>query len=139
MINIFNNQKGVAVYIAVLLTVVLLGIALGLSSAFLSQLDSLRGIGRSVLALNAADAGIERVLFIDTSSCISEDTITDRVNCLKTAVAGLSSGDKQLANGASYELLVEFGGEGTCPSNSNYCASSTGTYSTVRRAIRISR
>ena len=139
MNNTFNSQKGAAVFIAVLVTVILLGIALGLSTAFLSQIETLRGVGRSVLALNAADAGIERVLFIDTSTCITEPDLASRISCIKTAVNSLSSGDRQLPNGAIYQLTVEAGGEGSCPGSSNYCASSVGIYSTVRRAIRITR
>lgn len=135
----FHSEKGVSIYIAVLITVVLLSIALGLSSGLLVQIETLRGIGHSVLAFYAADAGIERVLFIDASTCASITPLEDRVTCIKTAVAGLSSGDKQLSNGASYELTAEQGGEGTCPVDDNYCSSSTGIYTKARRAIRITR
>ena len=139
MSNTFNSEKGAAVYISVLVTVILLGIALGLSAAFLSQIETLRGVGRAVLALNAADAGIERVLFIDTSTCVEEPDLASRITCIKTAVAALNSGDRELSNGSTYELTVESGGEGSCPGSSNYCASSVGIYVTVRRAIRITR
>lgn len=139
MNNTFDSQKGLAAYVAILITVIILGIALGLSSAFLSQIETLRGVGRSVLALNAADAGIERILFEDTNNCIAEPDIASRVSCLKTAVAALSSGDRTLSNGSIYELIIEAGGEGTCPGSSNYCASSVGIYTSVRRAIRITR
>lgn len=110
MNNIFDSQKGTAVYIAVLVIVIVLGIALGLSSAFLSQVETLRGIGRSVLALNAADAGIERILFEDSDNCITEPDIESRVICLKDAVDNLSSGDRRLSSGATFELSVEGGG-----------------------------
>ena len=139
MMHTFNSQKGVSVYIAMLIMVVLLGIALNLSSTFLAQIEMLRGIGHSVLAFYAADAGIERVLFIDASTCTSITPLADRVTCIQTGVAGLSSGDKQLSNGASYELIVRQGGEGACSADNNYCSSSTGTYTQVRRAIRIKR
>ncbi|MDP3900903.1 MAG: hypothetical protein Q8Q38_00980 [bacterium] len=139
MINQRKEERGVSLYIAVLIMTVLLAIGLGISSAFLSQIDTLRGVGWSVFAFNATDAGIERALFIDTSLCISSPTIEDRINCMRSAIAALSLGDRTLSNGSAYELTVEAAGEGGCPVTDNYCAKSVGTYKEATRAIRISR
>lgn len=137
--NMRSDQRGIALYVSVLLLVVMLGIALGLSAAFLNQLESLRGTGRSVLAFYATDAGVERVLYIDAVSCESEETIEERVSCLKSAVSSLSQNDRTLENGSYYELEVDGGGENSCPLGSAYCATSIGVFQEARRAVRTTR
>ena len=134
-----NNQKGISIYIAVLVTTVLLGIALSLSTTFLAQIETLRGVGKSVFAFYAAEAGIERVLFIDASICISVTPIVQRVMCIRDEIDNLSSSDRTLGNSSSYEVIMEEGGEGGCPNGANYCIKSIGEYKQASRAIRIRR
>lgn len=134
-----NNQRGVSIYIAVVITAVLLGIALGLSTTFLTQVETLRGVGKSVFAFYAAEAGIERVLFIDASICASVTPLVQRINCIRDEINNLSSSDKTLGNGASYEVIVEDGGDGVCPAGTNYCVKSIGEYKQANRAIRVKR
>ena len=138
MLN-FKKQKGSSIYIAVLIMVVMLGIGLGLSGTFFSQIGILRGIGESILAFHAADAGTEQVLFIDADSCITEEPISARVTCIKTAVAALTLPDRTLSNGSYYELTVDAGGEGVCPVDSAYCIKSVGIEKQARRAIFVTR
>lgn len=136
MKNIIHNQRGVVVYLTFWIMSLLLGVALGISSILLTQIGILRGIGESVFAFAATDAGIEYVLFLDTSVCGEIEEIEDRVLCLKDAIP---SGEVVLANGASYHLVVEAEAEGRCPTGVNYCARSLGSYKTARRAVRIAR
>lgn len=113
----------------------LLGIGLGMSAVLLSQLDTLRGIGHSVLAFYATDAGIDRVLYIDQKTCASAP---DRVGCLHAALdPPLGIGIQTLSNGAQYTLTIESPG-GACTA-STYCAKSVGTYELARRAVRVGR
>lgn len=138
MLN-FKKQKGSSIYIAILIMIVMLGIGLGLSGTFFAQIDILRGIGESTLAFHAADAGTEHVLFIDASSCITEEPISARVTCIKTAVTALTQPNRTLSNGSYYELTVDAGGEETCPAGSAYCIMSMGIENEARRAIFVTR
>jgi len=114
-----------------------LALALGISAILLSQTKVIKEMGNSVIAFYAANTGIERVLYIDRSICSSYELIADRVNCLKNEVSNIPSGDLKLDNGAQYELVVDAGGEGTCPSGKTYCVKSSGIYKETKRAIRI--
>lgn len=136
MNNLPYNQRGVAIYLTFWVMSLLLGIALGISSMFFTQIGLLRSIGESALAFAATDAGIEYVLYVDTTTCGEVEGIEDRVQCLKDAIP---TGVQTLGNGATYELIVEAEGEGRCPTGVNYCARSTGVYRDARRAIRVAR
>ena len=136
MRNLPYNQQGVAIYLTFWIMSLLLGIALGISSMLFSQIGLLRDIGESALAFAATDAGIEYVLYLDTTECGEVEGIEDRVQCLKDAIP---TGAQTLGNGATYELIVEAEGEGRCPMEVNYCARSLGIYREARRAIRVAR
>lgn len=110
----------------------LLGIGFGMSALLLTQLDTLRGIGYSVLAFYATDAGIDRMLYIDQKSCAGDP---DRVGCLHTIIDPL--GTQTLSNGAQYAVEIQSPG-GVCTA-STYCAKSVGTYQQARRAVRVGR
>jgi len=127
----------VALYLALMVMGVLLALALGISAILLSQTKVIKEMGNSVIAFYAANTGIERALYIDRSICSSYELIADRVNCLKNEVSNIPSGDLKLDNGAQYELVVDAGGEGTCPSGKTYCVKSSGIYKETKRAIRI--
>ena len=105
-----SGGRGTSILLAVLILSVVLSISLGLNSIIIRQLKTIREIGYSVVALSAADAGIERVL-LDRSS--PED------------ISGL------LSNGANFEVTLV----PDCPSN--ICIKSIGIYRGVRRAIEI--
>jgi len=57
-----NTEKGISLYIAIMILAVLLAISLGLSSILVAQLKMIRGMENSVTAFFAADTGIEREL-----------------------------------------------------------------------------
>lgn len=60
-----NNQRGVSLYYAVVITSLLLAIALGLGTILISQIRGLKEMGDSVMALFAADTGMEYILYLD--------------------------------------------------------------------------
>ncbi|HEY4476229.1 MAG TPA: hypothetical protein VI954_01870 [Candidatus Paceibacterota bacterium] len=135
----YNLQRGVSLYIALMVLSVLLSLALGISAILLSQIQLLRGIGHSVLAFAAAETGIELVLEIDASSCSDSETIEERITCIRDALNALPGSEFQLSNGATFQVTVEAADEGGCPEDKNYCVRSTGLYLEARRSIRAGR
>lgn len=134
-----TDERGVSLYMVFMIMTLLLGIGFGMSALLLSQLDTLRGIGHSVLAFYATDAGIERVLYIDQKNCASDP---ERLVCLQGVV---SSESQPLANGARYTMEIESPVLEACPDLTfsgvavTYCAKSVGSYQEIRRAVRIGR
>lgn len=138
--NIFNfNQKGSALFLSIVLLSVILAIALGLGAIVAIQARTLRGIGDSVIAFYAADAGIEQVLKIVVSE---KETLSEEYN-------------GKLSN-ASYKVQVKCCKSGTgkclwdsdnnCPSGLEpdpncqalrYCIDSVGAYQNTKRAIEV--
>lgn len=112
-------QSGVSLYLAILVMVILLAIVLGLTAILIGQMKMVREMGYSVIALSAADAGIERALMEwgDESDTLALDGTGDTLG------------------EASYELSVfQTGPECTA---TNFCITSVGIYKGVRRAIEI--
>lgn len=131
-----NSQKGSAIYFAVIVTTILVGIAFGLSTLLLGGIDALQGSGRSILAFHAAEAGAERILFED-QTCVGDPV------CLQSAAASWSASSKQFSNGAHYDVVVVANGSsfpnGTVCNGDSYCAQSTGMFQDVSRRIEIER
>lgn len=57
-----KSQKGIALYLSIVILAIILAMVLGLGAILFSQIKTIRGMGSSVVALYAADAGIEEVL-----------------------------------------------------------------------------
>lgn len=112
-----NPEKGVSLYIATVIMTILLSIALGISTIFLGQVKVMRGLGYSVIAFYAADAGIERILMARSAP----------IDIPETA----------LSNGATYRVIVVPSGSSGCAA-ANYCIKSIGNYKETNRAIEIS-
>ena len=115
MEKLFSNisEKGISVYFALLIMVILLSAALGLSTILYKQIRMTKGIGDSVIAFYAADTGMERALKEEIE------------------VSGT------LENGASYQVQKISPG-GDCIA-SYYCLKSVGRFNETRRAIETSR
>ena len=109
-------QSGVSLYLAIIIMSVLLAIVLGLTAILIGQMQMVREIGYSVIALSAADAGIEEVLVDRTTTSDIADV---------------------LPNGATYQVLVTPEDGGVTCAALNFCIKSIGTYEGVRRAIEI--
>lgn len=105
------SQRGVALYLAVMLMAILLSVALGLAAIFYSQLETMRDLGKSAIALCAADTGIERAMYVIKR---------------EGKLADLSGQTGE----ASYRVEPEYEGE-------EIYIKAVGIYKGVRRAVRI--
>jgi hypothetical protein len=70
-------EKGISLYLAVVIISILLAIVLGLGAILFYQLQMTKEIGNSVVAFYGADTGIERALY-DEINCFRQ---TDIFNC----------------------------------------------------------
>lgn len=115
-------QSGISLYLAIIVMVILLAIVLGLTTILVDQMKMVREMGYSVIALSAADAGIEKVL-------MSRSSPTDD-GCIDEATACLL-GD------AKYYLDIRDNSASDCLPPLSFCITSVGIYEGVRRAIEI--
>jgi hypothetical protein len=113
-------EKGVSLYLVILVSTFILAVALGLSTILISRIKVSREIGYSVVAFYAADTGIERVLKNrDDPTGLNGTTETLNLN----------------GTFATYTIEVFLPGP-DCSAN-NYCVKSTGIYQGVRRKIEV--
>ncbi len=139
-----NSQKGITLYLVIVILAVVLAVAVGLSTILISQIKMITGMGNSVKALYAADTGIERVLKVILAD---EDQPEQQYP------------ETELDNGAKYEVNVfccypddpdcvwSAAATPECPFNSaywdedceatEYCVRSVGSYEEVKRAIEV--
>lgn len=124
-----KTQKGVALYLTILIMSVLLGVGLGTSALLIRQIRMIKGVGDSVVAFYAADAGIEKAIYAYYKAGI----LPENINFLA----------EQLENKSSFTVkgYKAEGGSINCPKppNEYYCIQSTGTYKGVKRAIEVAR
>ena len=123
-LNVKMTEKGVSVYLALMIMIIVLAIGLGISTIIVSQMKMIRGMGDSVVAIFAADTGIERALYALYKEGAS----------LPFTYSG-SVGD------SSYSVEGWLAGSVDCPTppNDYYCLKSIGTYKGTKRAIEGSR
>ena len=114
--QIKKNQRGVSLYLALMIMVILLALVLGLSTIFLSQVKMIKEMENSVVAFYAADTGIEEVL-------------VNRMSNPQNTSGSLEG------SGATYN--VEVYPRGVDCSANNYCIKSVGTYKKTKRAIEV--
>ncbi len=131
MLNKIKNQKGVSLFLALVIMTIFLAMGLGLSVILVSQKKMIRGIDYSVIAVGAADTGVEEILYLDRK-CIDESPSCDLGIC-KGDCSGVKSGynlSGNLSNRADYEVTF-----------SRNCGlitiKSTGSYKEVKRAFEI--
>jgi len=120
-----QQERGFSIFFAVIVMSLLLSIGLGINTLVLSELRILQGVGDSVFSFGAADAGIERVLYIDKTACDIDPTNTPALLiCLGINVP---IGVQALSNGASYSLVIEDSSAPDCLV-ARYCAKSEGRF-----------
>lgn len=111
-----GGEKGVSLYISVIILTIMLAMVFGLSAIVTNQIKMIRGMGDSVAALYAADTGIERIIYDvrigKTGQNFSETWGTDY----------------------NYETTTTTGG--ACGTKT--CLQSVGTYKQTKRAIQAS-
>jgi len=126
----FDGQKGVSIYLSVLILSFILSIALGISAIFVTQIKEATKMGDSVIAFFAADSGIERILWKDNVCWNNNPPCLSPCN---SNCAGLQSGtriDYQFPLGTDYSYTVQSEGNGF---------KAIGIYKGTQRAIEINR
>jgi hypothetical protein len=121
---IIMNQKGVSLYLAIVIMIILLAIVLSVATILVGQLKIIREMENSVIAFYAADTGIEEVLKIIINDGQEPDPR------YPPGTGQTSVGD------ASYYVQVFSSGEADCTATL-YCLKSVGTYKGTRRAIEV--
>lgn len=116
-------QKGVSLYLALMIIAILLSIILGLSTILISQIRVIKGMGDSVTAFCAAETGIERVLY---EAKLGENIIEQQPY-------------QDSFNNASYIVNVYDHNNPECADADYYCIKSVGTYLGTKRAIEVIR
>lgn len=137
---ILNHQKGIALYITLILTSIILAIALGMSLILVGQLKMTQEIGNSTKAFYAADAGMEMALNQNIDEIVANN-----------------NGDYafvSLDGSADYGYLVTVYASNACGATCKsitviplvddcggqfLCYKSKGTYKDITRAIEIKR
>ena len=118
--KIQNNQRGISLYLGLIMMAIFLAIALGLTTLLIGQLGIVKGMGDSVVAFYAADTGIEKILTMRADpSFPPPDPL-----------------EMSLPNGASSTTTVTAAGVGDCTA-STYCLKSIGSFRNTKRAIEI--
>lgn len=119
-------NKGVSLYLAVLVMIVLLSVILGLSTILLGQIKMIGEMNDSVIAFSAADTGIEAVLYLGSDATTSGNYSGSLDNNASWVAKVINPGDSE--------------GGVECPADiANFCIHSRGTYAGVQRAIQITR
>jgi len=130
MIN--NSQKGVSLYLALMIMTVLLALALGISAILFGQIKMIRGMGNSVIAFYAADSGIEMILYLDEECRRSSpncDTSICKADC--TGLFDQAFPEEPLdLDTATYKAFVS--GNGTI-------FKTVGNFKETNRAIEVTR
>ena len=113
-----KTQRGVSLYLSLVIMGILLSLALGINSILLGQAKITQDIGNSVFAFAAAETGIERELYENNTPPFSYSG---------------SLGD------SFYSVQVTAPPDPSCLAPLSYCVKSVGTYKTINRAIYISQ
>ena len=109
-----KNQEGVSILFAILIMTAILTIASGVSLIIIQQTRIASDIGYSVIALYAADHGVEEVLLMQNPTNIPET---------------------ELPNGAKYEVFVKNAAITPECDAPNFCIKAIGAYKEIKRAI----
>ncbi len=117
------SQKGVSLYLSIMIMVILLAIVLGISGILLGQLKMMKGMENSVIAFYAAETGIERMLMDRNDPTLSLALLG--CPCSGTDVC-------TLGNNINYCVEAQ-----ALPDPDHFKISSVGTYKETRRAIQV--
>ena len=140
-LNVKMTERGISIYLALIIMIILLAIGLGITTIIVFQMKMIRGMGDSVVALYAADTGIERALYDGKNANSHYGPTPINGSSYEVDVVCCQSGIDPCLWGAG-DCLVECPGLTTedpdC--NASYlCYKSVGTYRGIRRAIEVTR
>ena len=120
-----KNQKGLSLYLTIIILSVLTTAILALVSISVSQIKIILTLGDSVTAFYAADTGIEEVLV----ERASPDPISGYLDLN-------DNGGPDDNQDSFYDVTVKIKTDPGC-SAANYCIKSIGRYKNTKRAIEI--
>ena len=138
-----HSQRGVSLFLAIIVLSIILAIVFGLSAILVGQIKILRGIGKSVVAIYAADTGIEQALndifestfkrrYPDTGETLMDNDATYHVD-----VVCCEAGTADCAFVAISDCPVGIGVmDPTCKATV-FCIRSFGEFQGIRRAIEV--
>lgn len=119
-----NKQKGSALFFSLIILAILLAIVFGISTIIFLQLQSVAQAGESVIALCAADSGIEKTLY-------------DRKYYSFPNELPPASSDT-FSNGASYQTTIYAPGDPECPlETALFCVKSIGKFKEIKRGLKV--
>lgn len=120
-----KKQKGSALFFSLIILSVLLAIVFGISTIIFLQFQSLAQVGKSVIALCAADSGIERTLY-------------DRKSYSYPTETPPASSDI-FSNGASYQTTIYLPGDPECSADTSFwfCVKSIGNFKGIKRGLKV--
>ncbi|OGZ18129.1 MAG: hypothetical protein A2Z78_01375 [Candidatus Nealsonbacteria bacterium RBG_13_36_15] len=135
------QEKGVALFLAVLIISVILAIGLGISGIIIQQIKISENIGDSVVSFYAADSGIEQQIYdlynLETHSPVYE---VDMINSASynVSVKCSVSNDACLPGGEFDNIPIVIDPESPeyCDAM-NFCIKSIGTFQAAKRAIEV--
>jgi len=113
-----KNQKGVSLYLTIVILSVLMAVILTMIGLAISQIKVIHTLSDSIIAFYAADTGIERVLY-----AIFQEGYAPSIGECPPSYRGT------LENGATYEVSVS--------KKSDSIIFSTGNYKKTKRRIEI--
>jgi len=116
-----ESQKGLALYLSIIIMIILLSVVLGISAILLGQFKIIGNMEDSVVAFYAAETGIEYVL--NSRS----DLATFSNGCEKDQADPCSIGDAKYYVDADLDCGAP-----------NACIKSVGTYKNSVRALQVS-
>ena len=116
--EILKNKKGIVLLITIIILGALLAAALGVASVFIKETQISALVDDSLIAILAADAGLEKMLY----------------NVRILGGSSTTSFNTDLSNGASY---ITCENPTTC-SDSLFIFTSTGAFSNARRTLEAS-
>lgn len=117
-----QNNKGSALYFSLVILSILMVMVFGLGSVMVIQIKNIKQFGDSIVALCAADSGVETALYGIFQGAISPPHGPE---------TGL------LENGASFEFLVTNKSIDPSCASDHYCIKSIGVFRGTRRGIKI--
>jgi len=120
-----SNQKGVSLYLAMMIMSILSAVVLGLISISISGIKITKGLENSVISFYAANTGIERMLMDRNTPGPAYSDYLDLND----------NGSPDSNEDSFYDVTVTAAGP-TC-SASNYCVKSVGKYRNTQRAIEV--
>jgi hypothetical protein len=121
-----KRDKGVSIYLSIVAMSILFSIAFGMSKISITRIGNLNSIGKSIIALYAAETGIERALKEATDGSYAVSDYLD-----------LNDNGFQGPEDATYEVQGFGQGVSNCPVTYNYCLRSKGEYKGTSRALQV--